>query len=50
LEVCESESESESESGTHFGGVSGKKWTLEKDIQGFVSILFEIMFGVPLRK
>jgi hypothetical protein len=43
LEACESESES----GTQFGGVSGKKWTLEKDIQGFVSILFEIMFGVP---
>jgi hypothetical protein len=36
LEVGDSESESESESGTQ-----------ERDIQGFASILFELVFGYP---
>jgi serine/threonine protein kinase len=45
LEV--SESESESEEGTQFEGFSGQRWTPEKDIQAFASILFELVFGHP---
>jgi serine/threonine protein kinase len=41
------ESESENEDGTQFGGFSGEGWTLERDIQAFVSILFELVFGRP---
>jgi hypothetical protein len=43
----ESEDESESEDGTQLVGFSGKRWTSEKDIQAFASILFEVVFGGP---
>jgi serine/threonine protein kinase len=47
LEVDESDSDSESESeeGTQLVGFSGKRWTLDKDIQAFASILSELVFG-----
>jgi serine/threonine protein kinase len=39
--------EMESESRTQLVGFSGKGWTPKKDIEGFASILFELMFGRP---
>jgi serine/threonine protein kinase len=39
--------EIESEERTQLVGFSGKGWTLEKDIQAFASILFELLFGYP---
>jgi serine/threonine protein kinase len=49
LEVGESEGEVEGEGevGTQLVGFSWKGWTLERDIGGFASILFELMFGRP---
>jgi serine/threonine protein kinase len=47
LAVSENENESESEDGPQLVGFSGKGWTLEKDIQAFASILFELVFGRP---
>jgi serine/threonine protein kinase len=38
---------SESEEGSQLVGFSGKGWTLEKDIEAFASILFELVFGHP---
>jgi hypothetical protein len=32
---------------TQLGGFSGERWIPEIDIQGFVSILFELLFGSP---
>jgi hypothetical protein len=43
----ELEIEIESEYGTQLDGFSGKRWTLEWDIEGFASILFELVFGHP---
>jgi hypothetical protein len=37
----------ESESGTQRVGFSGKGWTAKRDIEGFASILFELVFGHP---
>jgi hypothetical protein len=37
---------SENDEVTRLRGFSGERWTLEKDIQAFTSILFEIMIGV----
>jgi hypothetical protein len=37
----------ESESGTQLVGFSGKGWTAKRDIDGFASILFELVFGRP---
>jgi serine/threonine protein kinase len=37
----------ESKEGTQLRGFSGERWTLERDIQAFASILFELMFGRP---
>jgi hypothetical protein len=39
--------ESKSEEGSQLGGFSGERWTPERDIQAFASILFELMFGSP---
>jgi hypothetical protein len=39
--------ESESEEGTQLVGISKKGWTPERDIEGFASILFELVFGYP---
>jgi serine/threonine protein kinase len=39
--------ERDSEEGTQLGGFSGVGWTPEIDIQAFVSILFELLFGRP---
>jgi predicted metal-binding protein len=47
LEVGKSESESDCESGTQLGGFSGERWTMERDIEAFASILFELVFGRP---
>jgi serine/threonine protein kinase len=44
----EMEMQSESEEATQLVGFSGKRWTLERDIQAFTSILFELVFGRPL--
>jgi serine/threonine protein kinase len=41
------ERESENEDGTQLVGFSGEGLTLEKDIQAFASILFELVFGSP---
>jgi serine/threonine protein kinase len=41
--------ESESEEGKPLGGFSGEGWTLERDIQAFVLILFEIVAGRPAK-
>jgi serine/threonine protein kinase len=48
-EIDESESASESKSGenSQLVGCLGEKWTPEKDIQAFASILFELVFGRP---
>jgi serine/threonine protein kinase len=43
LEVIESESETEE--GVQLGGISGEEWRLERDIQAFALILFEIIVG-----
>jgi serine/threonine protein kinase len=43
----EMEMEMENEDGTQLDGFSGKRWTLERDIQAFASILFELVFGHP---
>jgi hypothetical protein len=45
LEVVESESESETEEGMQLGGISGEGRRLERDIQAFALILFEIVVG-----
>jgi hypothetical protein len=47
LEIGESDSDSDSESeeGTQLVGFSGKRRTLQKDIQAFASILSEFAFG-----
>jgi hypothetical protein len=37
------ENENESEEGTQFIGFSGEEWILEKDIQAFASILFDLV-------
>jgi serine/threonine protein kinase len=42
-----SESESKSDDGPQLIEFSGKGWTLERDIEGFASIVFEIVFGHP---
>jgi hypothetical protein len=47
LEVGEIEMEMESEEMTHLVGFSGERWTVERDIQAFASILFELVFGHP---
>jgi serine/threonine protein kinase len=49
LEVGEQESESERENkdGTQLDGFSGEGRNLEKDLQAFRSILFELVFGRP---
>jgi hypothetical protein len=39
------EMEMESEYGTQLVGFSGEGWTAERDIQAFVSILSELVFG-----
>jgi hypothetical protein len=39
--------EMECEDGRQFVGFSGEGWTLERDIQAFASILFELVFGHP---
>jgi serine/threonine protein kinase len=39
--------ESESKEGTQLVGFSGERWTREKDIQAFASILFELVCGYP---
>jgi serine/threonine protein kinase len=39
--------EMENEDGTQLVGFSGKRWTRERDIEAFASILFELMFGHP---
>jgi hypothetical protein len=39
--------ESVNEGGAQLRGFSGEKWTSERDIQAFASILFELVFGVP---
>jgi serine/threonine protein kinase len=41
------ENESESEDGTQLVGFSEKRCRPERDIQGFASILFELVFGHP---
>jgi hypothetical protein len=43
LEVVESESETKE--GIQLGGISGEEWRLERDIQAFALILFEIVVG-----
>jgi serine/threonine protein kinase len=37
----------DSEEGRQLGGISREEWTPERDIQGFASILFELLFGHP---
>jgi serine/threonine protein kinase len=39
--------ENENAGGTQLGSFSGEGWTLERDIQAFASILFELMFDRP---
>jgi hypothetical protein len=39
--------ESENEDGRLLEGISRERWTLERDIQRFASILFELVFGHP---
>jgi hypothetical protein len=39
--------ETENEYGTQLVGFSRQGWTLERDIEAFASILFELMFGHP---
>jgi hypothetical protein len=39
--------ESEDEEWTQLGGFSGRRWTPEKDIEAFASILFELVVGRP---
>jgi serine/threonine protein kinase len=41
------EMESENEEATQLVGFSGKEWTGARDIEAFVSILSELMFGGP---
>jgi serine/threonine protein kinase len=45
LEVVESGSESETEEGMQLGGISREEWRLERDVQAFALILFEIVVG-----
>jgi serine/threonine protein kinase len=47
VEVGENESRRESEEGAQLVGFSGEGLALEKDIQAFASILFELMLGHP---
>jgi serine/threonine protein kinase len=39
--------EMESEYGTQLDGFSGKRWTLDRNMEGFASILYELVFGHP---
>jgi hypothetical protein len=39
--------EAGTEDGAQLGGFSGEGWTPKRDIQAFVSILFELVFGRP---
>jgi hypothetical protein len=43
MEICDSKSEA----GRELTGISGEGWTLERDIQAFASILFELVLGRP---
>jgi hypothetical protein len=47
LKIAESESEGVEEA--KLGGFSGEGWIPERDIEAFVSILFEIVVGRPAK-
>jgi RIO-like serine/threonine protein kinase len=47
VEVGKSETGIESEDGTQLDEFSGKGWTQKRDVQAFVSIIFELVAGHP---